>query len=177
MPARDVAKAKALIKEAGVTPPVSVDFMVPKGPETASGRRSDPGDGGGSRLRHEDPRDRIRDLAQAGRSRRISRPICSPGAAAPIRTATSISSCKPRRRRTTAAGRNPEADKALDEARLVSDPAQRKAIYEKLTKILLEEEPILYLYHRRILIAHTTKLEGYKQMPDGLVRVVGLKLK
>ena len=33
------------------------------------------------------------------------------------------------------------------------------------------------IYHRRILIAHTTKLEGYKQMPDGLVRVVGLKLK
>ncbi|WP_250844477.1 ABC transporter substrate-binding protein, partial [Escherichia coli] len=30
---RDVAKAKALLKEAGVTPPVSVDFMVPKGPE------------------------------------------------------------------------------------------------------------------------------------------------
>ena len=29
----------------------------------------------------------------------------------------------------------------------------------------------------RILIAHTNKLEGYKQMPDGLVRVVGLKLK
>ena len=29
---------------------------------------------------------------------------------------------------------NPEADKALDDARLVTDPAQRKAIYEKLTK-------------------------------------------
>ena len=55
--------------------------------------------------------------------------------------------------------------------------AQRKAIYEKLTKLVLEDEPILYLYHRRILIAHTTKLEGYKQMPDGLVRVIGLKLK
>src|SRR5882724_9394007 len=27
---RDVAKAKALLKEAGVTPPVNVDFMVPK---------------------------------------------------------------------------------------------------------------------------------------------------
>ena len=51
------------------------------------------------------------------------------------------------------------------------------AIYEKLTKILLEDHPKLYLYHRRILIAHTTRLEGYKQMPDGLVRVVGLKLK
>ena len=31
---RDVAKAKALIKEAGVTTPIDVDFMVPKGAET-----------------------------------------------------------------------------------------------------------------------------------------------
>ncbi len=72
---------------------------------------------------------------------------------------------------------NPEADKLMEDARLVSDPAERKAIYEKLTKILLNDEPIIYLYHRTLLIAHTTKLEGYKQMPDGLVRVVGLKLK
>ena len=27
------------------------------------------------------------------------------------------------------------------------------------------------------LIAHTAKLDGYTQMPDGLVRVMGLKLK
>ena len=42
---------------------------------------------------------------------------------------------------------------------------------------MLDEEPILYIFHRRVLIAHTTKLEGYRQMPDGLVRVIGLKLK
>ena len=59
----------------------------------------------------------------------------------------------------------------------MTDPAQRKAIYEKLTKIVLDEKPLIYIYHRTLLIAHTTKLEGYKQMPDGLVRVVGLKLK
>ena len=70
-----------------------------------------------------------------------------------------------------------EADKALDDARLVTDQAQRKAVYEKLTKVALDEEPLLYIYHRKILIAHTTRLEGYKQMPDGLVRVIGLKLK
>jgi peptide/nickel transport system substrate-binding protein len=72
---------------------------------------------------------------------------------------------------------NPDADKALDEGRLVTDQAQRKAIYEKLAKLVLEEDPLLYIYHRKILIAHTTKLEGYKQMPDGLVRVTGLTLK
>ena len=72
---------------------------------------------------------------------------------------------------------NPDVDKALDDARLVTDPAQRKSIYEKMTKIVLEDEPLIYLYHRKLLIAHTTKLEGYRQMPDGLVRVIGLKLK
>ena len=72
---------------------------------------------------------------------------------------------------------NPEADKALDDARLVTEQGQRQAIYQKLTKLVLDEEPILYIFHRRLLIAHTNKLEGYKQMPDGLVRVIGLKLK
>src|SRR5207237_10773089 len=72
---------------------------------------------------------------------------------------------------------NPEADKAMEDARLVSDPAQRKAIYEKMTKVVLNDEPIIYIYHRKLLIAHTAKLEGYRQMPDGLVRVVGLKFK
>ena len=46
-----------------------------------------------------------------------------------------------------------------------------------MTKQILEDEPIIYLYHRNVLIAHTAKLEGYTQMPDGLVRVIGLKLK
>jgi peptide/nickel transport system substrate-binding protein len=58
-----------------------------------------------------------------------------------------------------------------------SELGARKAIYEKLTKTIIEDAPKIYLYHRRILIAHTTKLDGYKQMPDGLVRVVGLSLK
>ena len=33
IPKRDVAKAKALLKEAGVTAPLTLDFMVPNGPE------------------------------------------------------------------------------------------------------------------------------------------------
>jgi peptide/nickel transport system substrate-binding protein len=72
---------------------------------------------------------------------------------------------------------NPEADRLLDEGRAVADFAKRKAIYEQLAKVILEDDPKLYLYHRRVLIAHTTRLEGYRQMPDGLVRVVGLRLK
>ena len=70
---------------------------------------------------------------------------------------------------------NAEVDKLLDQARTTSDPAERKAIYEKATKFILDDDPNFYLYHRRVLIAHTAKLEGYKQMPDGLVRVIGIE--
>ncbi len=39
VPKRDIAKAKALLKEAGVTGRMSLDFMVPNTPETRAGRR------------------------------------------------------------------------------------------------------------------------------------------
>jgi peptide/nickel transport system substrate-binding protein len=72
-------------------------------------------------------------------------------------------------------------DKDIDawhkEARATSDPAQRKAIYEKITQRFLAEGWIFYLYHPQILIAYLNRLEGFKPMPDGLVRVVGLKFK
>jgi peptide/nickel transport system substrate-binding protein len=72
---------------------------------------------------------------------------------------------------------NADVDKLLDESRVPSNRALRKAIYEKLTRLLLDDAPIIYLYHRRMLIAHTARLEGYRQLPDGMVRVVGLTLK
>jgi peptide/nickel transport system substrate-binding protein len=35
---------------------------------------------------------------------------------------------------------------------------------------------MLFLYHPQVLIAYSDRLDGYTPMPDGLVRVVGLKL-
>jgi peptide/nickel transport system substrate-binding protein len=70
---------------------------------------------------------------------------------------------------------NPDVDKLLDQSRVPSEMAQRKAIYKTLTKILVDDDdPLLYLYHPRVLIAHTERLKGYRQLPDGLVRVIGL---
>ncbi|HEY1545391.1 MAG TPA: ABC transporter substrate-binding protein, partial [Xanthobacteraceae bacterium] len=70
-----------------------------------------------------------------------------------------------------------DADKALTEARTVSDVAARKAIYEKLAKVMLDQDPIVYIYHRRVLIGLNARVAGYRQMPDGLVRVIGLTLR
>ena len=91
VPARDVDKAKALIKEAGVTTPIAVDFMVPKGAENKPVAEVIQAMAARSRLRHEDPRHRIRDLAEGGRAGRLPG-LLSAGAGGPIRTATSTSS-------------------------------------------------------------------------------------
>jgi len=61
----------------------------------------------------------------------------------------------------------------------VTDPAGRKAVYEKIAGKTLPgiAGGFLYLWHAQVLIAHSDRLDGYKQMPDGLVRVIGLRLK
>lgn len=173
---RDVAKAKALLKEAGVTAPVTVDFMVPKGAETeavAQVIQSMAAEAGF------DMKIRVTEFAtslkQAEAGEYQAFMLAWSGRIDP--DGNSYIFLKTGAPQNYSAWSNPEADKALDDARLVTDQAQRKAIYEKLTRLVLDEEPLLYIYHRRILIAHSTRLEGYKQMPDGLVRVLGLKLK
>ena len=173
---RDVEKAKVLLKEAGTTPPVSVDFMVPKGAETeavAQVVQSMAAEAGF------DMKIRVTEFAtslkQAEAGEYQAYLLAWSGRIDPDGNSYVFLHGKAPQNYSVWA--NADADKALDDARLVTDMAQRKAIYEKLAKHELNDEAILYIYHRRILIAHTTKLEGYKQMPDGLVRVVGLKLK
>ena len=176
VPKRDVAKAKALLKEAGVALPVSVDYMVPKGAENeavAQVIQSMAAEAGF------DLKIRVIEFAtsfkqaQAGEFQVFQ--INWSGRIDPDGNSyVFLHSNAPQ---NDGKYSNPEADKAMEDARLISDPAQRKAIYEKLTKTVLNDEPIIYIYHRKLLFAHTTRLEGYKQMPDGLVRVVGLKLK
>src|SRR5215468_8473586 len=173
---RDVEKAKTLLKEAGVTPPVAVDFMVPKGSETeavAQVVQSMAAEAGF------DMKIRVTEFAtslkQAEAGEYQAYMLAWSGRIDP--DGNSYIFLHSNAPQNYSAWSNAEADKALDDARLTTDMAKRKALYEKLTKLVLEEEPILYLYHRGILIAHTKKLEGYKQMPDGLVRVIGLKLK
>ncbi len=173
---RDVAKAKALLKEAGVTPPVSIDFMVPKGPEaegTAQVVQSMAAEAGF------DMKIRVTEFAtslkQAEAGEYQAYLLAWSGRIDP--DGNSYVFLHKDAPQNYSAWANPDADKALDDARLTTDMPQRKAIYAKLTKLEQEDEPLLYVYHRRIIIAHTTKVDGYKQMPDGLVRVVGLKLK
>ena len=69
-----------------------------------------------------------------------------------------------------------ETDKLLAASRTERDPAARKKLFEQIAARINQERPILYLYHRNWLWAYNAKLSGVRQVPDGLLRVVGLKL-
>jgi peptide/nickel transport system substrate-binding protein len=173
---RDVEKAKTLLKEAGVTAPVTIDWMVPQGSEeqaVAQVLQSMAAEAGFDlKIRMIEFATSFKD-AQSGNFQVFQ--INWSGRIDPDGNSYVFHhSGAPQ---NDGGYSSAEADKLLEEGRLVNDPAQRKAIYEKLTKVVLNDEPIIYLYHPKLLIAHTKKLEGFRPMPDGLVRVIGLKLK
>ncbi|MCK1746282.1 ABC transporter substrate-binding protein [Bradyrhizobium sp. 139] len=174
--ARDVAKAKALLKEAGVTSPVTVDYMIPKGAENeavAQVIQSMAAEAGFDiKIRAVEFATTFKQ-AQAGEFQVFQ--INWSGRIDP--DGNSYIFMRSKAPQNDGGYANPEADKLMEDGRLTANVDERKAIYEKLAKILLTDLPIIYIYHRTLLIAHTTKLQGYRQMPDGLVRVVGLKFK
>ena len=172
---RDIAKAKALLKEAGITGPITVDLMVPKNVEretVAQVIQSMAAEAGF------DLKIRVTEFATALKQAEAGeyQALVLEWSGRTDPDGNSYIFHKTKAPQNYSAYSNPDVDKALDDARLVTDMAQRKSIYEKMTKSILEDEPIIYIYHRKNLIAHTTKLGGYRAMPDGLVRVVGLKL-
>jgi peptide/nickel transport system substrate-binding protein len=176
VPKRDVARAKALLKEAGVATPFDVDFMVPKGAEPQAVAEVVQAMGAEIGL---NMKIRVTEFAtslkQAEAGEYEAYLLDWSGRSDPDGNLYSFYKCKAPLNYTGLC--NADVDKLLDESRVPSDRAQRKAIYEKLTPLLLDGESIIYLYHRRMLIAHTARLEGYRQLPDGMVRVVGLTLK
>jgi peptide/nickel transport system substrate-binding protein len=71
----------------------------------------------------------------------------------------------------------PEVDEAIEKARTTLDPTQRAKYYEVVAAHVAKDRPIIYLYHRNWLWAHAAKLTGLRTVPDGMVRVQGLQMK
>src|SRR5712692_2268814 len=69
-----------------------------------------------------------------------------------------------------------EVDELIGKTRTTLDPAQRAKFYEQIAAELVKDRPIVYLFHRNWLWAHTAKLSGLRTVPDGLVRVQGLRM-
>jgi peptide/nickel transport system substrate-binding protein len=176
VPKRDLARAKALLKEAGVTAPLPVDYLVPKGAETQQVAELVQAMAGEAGF---DVKVRVTEFAtslnesEAGRYQAFQ--IGWSGRVDPDGNSYIFHKCKAPQNISGFCDK--DVDAWLDQARLTDKFDERKAIYEKVARKVLDEENIIYLYHQRILVAHTDRVTGYKQVPDGILRVVGVKLK
>lgn len=61
---------------------------------------------------------------------------------------------------------NEDVDELLDEARTETDPEVREDLYHEVQEYLVEEAPMLYLYHPQWMIALADGVEGYSHHPN-----------
>jgi len=71
---------------------------------------------------------------------------------------------------------NPKVDRELDAARGVDQREDRLAHYRVVAEHILQDLPIVYLFHLKWLYAFTAKLSGFVPYPDGMIRPQGLQL-
>ena len=175
-PKRDIAKAKALLAEAGVKGRLSIDFMVGNNPETRSVAevlQSMTAEAGiDLKLRvveaatglktAEDGDFQLYQNNWSGRIDPDGNTVLYQMCGSPLNTGRYC---------------DQEIDAWHREARAANDFATRKKVYEKITDKFLAEGWMIYLFHPSYLIAHTSRLEGFKPYPDGLIRVTGVRLK
>ncbi|MDE2005963.1 MAG: ABC transporter substrate-binding protein [Rhodospirillales bacterium] len=70
---------------------------------------------------------------------------------------------------------NPQVDALLDQARQASTVAARRALYAKLWAIEGKDMPILYLWSANNIVGLKKSLLGFRQVPDGIIRVQGMR--
>ncbi|MBA4784894.1 MAG: ABC transporter substrate-binding protein [Rhizobiales bacterium] len=70
---------------------------------------------------------------------------------------------------------NPEVDQLLNDARASTDDAVRKEKYDAASVILADDMPIIYLGHQPYAYAIDNGVTDFAPSPDGMIRLVGVK--
>ncbi len=71
---------------------------------------------------------------------------------------------------------NPDVDRALDEARTVAAVDQRRAFYARVWEQERKDLPLVYLWTAKNIVGMKKSLMGFQQVPDGLIRLQGMEM-
>ena len=174
VPKRDVARAKALLKEAGVPHP-SFTLVAPT---TSDAQRLAQVVQAMARDAGFDVKIQAAEFAtslnMADKGDFEAYALAWSGRADPDGNLYSFDACK--QPLNYSGYCDAETDKLLNQSRELRDLAARKKVYEQIAARVLTARPIIYLYHRNWLWAYDARLTGVRNVPDGLLRVTGLKM-
>ena len=174
IPKRDIARAKALLKEAGVPNP-SFTLMTPT---TADGQRVAQVVQAMSKEAGFDVKIQSTEFATslnlADKGQFDAYVLAWSGRADPDGNLFSFYACN---QPLNYSGEcRPQWDDLLNRSRNTLDTSGRIKVFATLAAEVAKENPIIYLYHRNWLWAYNKNLTGLKTIPDGLVRIQGLKM-
>ena len=173
---RNVERARALLREAGVRTPVPVELTVPNNPDLRQAAEVIQ-----AMVREAGFELRINAMEFASSLQAATRGdfeaylIAWSGRVDPDgNTWTFMHSRGPQNDGRYASA---EADRLLDAARIEADPAKRRDLYAQLWQVAIRQDRSrVYLWHRRNIVAHSARLTGYAPIADGLIRPQGLRL-
>ncbi|MGG5808397.1 ABC transporter substrate-binding protein [Falsiroseomonas sp. CW058] len=173
---RNVARARQLLAEAGVRTPVQVEMTVPNNPDLRQAAEVIQ-----AMVREAGFELRINAMEFASSLQAATRGdfetylLAWSGRADPDgNTWTFIHSQGPQ---NDGKYSNAEVDSLLNQARVETDAARRLSMYERMWQVSLRQDRHrMYLWHRKNIVAHTARLQGFRAVPDGLIRLQDLRV-
>jgi peptide/nickel transport system substrate-binding protein len=174
VPKRDVARAKALLKEAGVPNP-RFTLMTPtaSGPQRVAQVVQAMASEAGFDVKIQST-EFATSLDLADKGQYDAQVIGWSGRVDPDGNTFRLLACN--QPLNSAGYCSAEADDLLLKARSTSGTPERRSLYERLAAVVLKDRPIVYLYHANVLWAFSAKLQELRVVPDGVVRPQGIKL-
>ncbi|HEY6431883.1 MAG TPA: ABC transporter substrate-binding protein [Acetobacteraceae bacterium] len=174
-PARDVAAARALLKQAGVSVPVPVTITIPNNPDLQQAGQVIQAMAKEAGFDVKIQAMEFASSLQAGYAGRFQAYMIGwSGRSDPdgnmwqfLHTGGTFN---------YGHYSNPAVDKALDDARLTTDPAQRRTLYGGVWRQERTDMPLVYLWNPKNIVGMKRSVEGFVQVPDGLIRLQGVRL-
>jgi peptide/nickel transport system substrate-binding protein len=173
-PKRDIKAAQALVAASGVAPPVAITLLVPNSPDLLQAAQV------------------IQAMVQpAGFDLKI-RAMEGPSSLAAARAGEFQAFLIAWSGRADADGNmysflhsgfgfnlghytNPKLDALLDQARVASTVAERRAVYAQVWQLEREDMPDIYLWSAKNIVGIWKTVQGFHQVPDGIIRLQGMR--
>ncbi|PKE30861.1 ABC transporter substrate-binding protein [Rahnella sp. AA] len=175
VPKRDIEKAKKLLAEAGVKTPLTIDFLVANNPtsqQVAQVLQAMVSEAGINLNLQMTEYATLLDRQQSG----AFQMSMSGWSGRPDPDGNIFSFLSTKGGLNDGKYSNPKVDQWLQEARLTSDVAQRKALYKQVVEQENIDDPLVYLYFEPRIFGISKKVTGFVPYADGLIRLQGLAL-
>jgi peptide/nickel transport system substrate-binding protein len=71
---------------------------------------------------------------------------------------------------------NEALDRLLVQAQEATEDAQRRTLYQQASRLVVDDRPVIILWHRRTFTGLSVRMQGYVAHPDSTIRLAGLRM-